>query len=117
MRKIKFRLYNTNTKYMYADSGITSLGINDAIQKAQDNNFIVMQFTGIKDVNNKEIYEGDIVQLSCQCCIYKIVWNVKKLCFEPKDNGYSQKHNVDIDVWEHEIEVIGNIYETPELFD
>ena len=56
-REIKFRFYHPETGLMYEDTGITSLGVNNAIKKANDSAYIVMQFTGLCDKNGKEIYE------------------------------------------------------------
>ena len=63
-RVIKFRAWHNDTKCMYADTGLTSLGLNDAIEKALKSEYILMQFTGLHDKNGKEIYEGDLLQWS-----------------------------------------------------
>ncbi len=76
----------------------------------------IMQWTGIKDRTGTDVYEGDIIELSCGCCRYRVVWDDKRLCWWPKDDGKSQVHGFDdFDVWAHKIEIIGNIYENPEM--
>jgi hypothetical protein len=56
--------------------------------------------TGIFDMDGKEILQGDTVHLSCNCCFYKIDWNNEKECWWPYDDGDSQIHEVDIDVFD-----------------
>jgi uncharacterized phage protein (TIGR01671 family) len=85
---------------------------------------IVMQFTGLKDKNGKEIYEGDyLVVWELGCDTDKFTYEVKwcggedypafDLVGWPNEeiNGLSEL--VQSGDWEYE--VIGNIYENPEL--
>ena len=79
---------------------------------------VLMQYTGVKDKNGKEIYEGDIVEIE--------EYGTGKVVF---DEGMFQYHPL-IGKWEIEpgisclaiypvttaqVEVLGNIYENPEL--
>jgi hypothetical protein len=67
------------------------------------------QYTGIKDKNRKEIYEGDIVLGNGIDIPSKIVWEV---------NGYGIQRKSIIHLTDKawgSLEVIGNIYENPEL--
>ena len=71
----------------------------------------IMQYTGLKDKNDKEIYEGDIVTCSNGMAYqYKVIFSFG--CFEGYDkaSGFTRKL---CDM--KDLKVIGNIYENPEL--
>ena len=102
MRPIKFRIFNKKIK-SYIDIHSSAIMI-DELNNLNDN-LIVEQFTGIHDKNGIEIYEGDIVTDGVGK--YKIIYDLKLAGYQP--------YCIFRDDPENYCEVIGNIYENPEL--
>ena len=81
--------------------------------------FVLMQFTGKQDKNGNDIYEGDVF-----CNIKNGKWRVlQKPILKFEDAAYllcSQDHDFKYELLryyesDYELEVIGNVYENPEL--
>ena len=96
----------------------------DAEEMSEDKNtdsYVLMQFTGLKDKNGKEIYEGDILNVvyegdeniyEVEYCAYKDYPAFDLNGWEGEANGLAEI----VQSGEYEIfEVIGNIYENPDL--
>lgn len=69
----------------------------------------VGQFTGLTDKNGKKIFEGDIMQLCSACYPCLVYWDGK---------GWAWKQNRkrrEIDLTREKMDIIGNIYDNPEL--
>ncbi len=86
MREIKFRAWSNTAKVMHPEW-----------KKLDDENgeYILMQYTGLKDKNGKEIYEGDVLRGRFNGAV--------KWTTDMYNDGWS-------DYW-NESEIIGNIYE------
>lgn len=122
MREIKFRAYNPRDKKIHYDiTGIeiyengkmSGVFIDGAFFLTEEVN--LMQYTGLKDKNGKEIYEGDILRIKNSLIELEgeVIWDTIDLSFEVYDKENDCKEML----WytNKEFEVLGNIYENPEL--
>ena len=104
MREIKFRVWDSISKKIHQWVNINGIGLWDFIRL---DHYTLMQYTGLNDVNGKEIYEGDVVKWDGD--VMAVEWEQVTASFIMVDDmGYKFDS-------EDRIEVIGNIYETPEL--
>lgn len=71
----------------------------------------LMQYSGLKDMKGKEIYEGDILFESFSEEYFKVVF--ENGSFRAEVDEYS----LDLEDYAHICEVVGNIYENPELME
>ena len=104
MKIIKFRIFNKKIK-SYIDIHSSAIMI-DELNDLNDH-LIVEQFTGLHDKKGKEIYEGDIVTDGVGK--FKIVYDLKLAGYQP--------YCIFRDEPENYCEVIGSIYENPELLE
>ena len=74
----------------------------------------IMQYTGLKDMWEKEIYEGDIVTLHNSR--YKVIFNMEQARFVLRDDKFEMEIPFTNNNNER-MEIIGNIYENPELME
>ena len=83
---------------------------------AQEPN-VFMQYTGLKDKNSKEVYEGDLVACSSGCP-HEVIWEEASMFGDMGGwNLSGLKPGAKYDWIVDSTEVIGNIYENPELLE
>lgn len=135
-REIKFRAWDSKYQTMMAEGfnligEVTAFGgieimLMENSKKHNDttpslerlNDVEIMQFTGLKDKNGKQIYEGDIVRHFNENMVIVNVYG----CFYHKhrtDEAYGKMHTIHYPYKPLEnneyYEVIGNIYQNKDL--
>ena len=122
MREIKFRAWDRFkqrwSNYKINDDTVYFMDKNTGVWYGSYNkrykDFNLMQYTGLKDKNNKEIYEGDILSDGNNKKLYKVIF--ENGSFRAEFEGDFEEYSFDlIDVVAQGCEVVGNIYENPEL--
>jgi len=121
MREYKFRIYSFISKsFIYFDIYEYPQGIAGGVSEPQ-------QYTGLNDINGKEVYDGDLVELHTaandhaigvkgnHCGLYEMYWDrcykLKTIkpnwFFVPTFEGPAADYNI--------MKVVGNIFENKEL--
>lgn len=128
-RVIKFRVWDKKFGRMYSD-GISVQGDGAfyleradhdghgiEIAESEHGELVLMQFTGLKDKNGKEIYEGDVIEAkSWSPMRYAVEFIEGGFCFtHPKLKGSPIDINLVFSSTGCACEVIGNIYEHEHL--
>ena len=118
MREIKFRVWDTYRNKMikwdelHSDSNYLCLMVFDG----NGYRTRAMQYTGLKDKNGREIYEGDIIVGTYKDMGTDTGLVVFKGCgFKVEIPNVGDDELVDWERYSGSIEVIGNIYDNPEL--
>ena len=133
MREIKFRAWHEKQERMYSAEemgqdqltlmpdgrGLANIsGADTKLSRVDDGRTMIpLQYTGLKDKQGKEIYEGDIVQTMQEdeqkAYIEQVKWSEDFLCWAV----YQNNEFAELYLSAGNSEVIGNIYENPELLE
>lgn len=122
-RELKFRAWDTEYKEWVTDtllfyplSGNVFNTKRRNLGEKSDKNVILMQYTGLKDKNGVEIYEGDVVKRAKGNLLRGEGWQEVITPIEYRNGGFCWADwKLDKSTAENDLEVIGNIYENPEL--
>ena len=123
MREIKLRAWHKGKKIIGNVLGIDILHKEiffsnenvDCYEHVDFKNIELMQYTELKDKNNKEIYEGDIVKLRNNHGIGVVKYYDEWGAFVVEYVKSKPLVVLGMSYYKEDIEVIGNIYENPEL--
>lgn len=119
-REIKFKIWDTIDKKWLENFTVYQYGnVASNGEWLETNTVIKCQFTGLKDKNGKEIYEGDLVLLEgTQKMVVEYDYFAKFTLANQLNTvyGFEQLELYPINSeYKPDIEVIGNIYENPDL--
>ena len=128
----KFRAWDSANKEMFKDTfAITESGQvvvveQESVASSPDyvfvDHLVIMQSTGLKDKNGKEIFEGDVLELKdCGETIgnVKVYWDDSLALFQLDAIIVDEKAPIYkvVDDENYSYIVVGNIYENPELLE
>ncbi|WP_040194772.1 YopX family protein [Clostridium culturomicium] len=131
MREIKFRVWDIINKRILNYGEIMHLPMWEVFPGTPEQRaFNVMQYTGLKDKHGKEIYEGDVVKYTLKSYYNKTVTEMIPVTWGSYSDGGEYVDNVECwmirykslsdicdNKYNQSVEVIGNIYENPELLE
>jgi uncharacterized phage protein (TIGR01671 family) len=119
-REYKFRVWSVKNN-CFVTNGCSMMSVLLSLQYEGAINLkdIYQQYTGLTDKNKKEIYEGDILDFTAR---YKQTGPVEVIyygasfgCVVTDDGGLKEFWDLSHIVQQHYPEIIGNIFENPEL--
>lgn len=122
MREIKLRVWDSRNKLMLSPDKSVDNNLSTPCCDFNYDCAEYLQYTGLKDCNGVEVYEGDVVEwLDFAKYKYRnLVKNKFKIVWQPKKCGFGMKNFIDIVPIlgiqsSKKMKILGNIYENPEL--
>lgn len=106
----KFDVKPTTVKgYTHDEKDIWNVHGGHFMNYANEDRYVLMQYTGLKDKNGVEIYEGDIMPVNGQVCYVVYHEEYARYCLQMKSGRMF--------IPSKNSEVIGNIYKNLELLE
>lgn len=123
---VRYRAWDSVKKEMFKDTfAITEIGqvvvveqkfVTSSPDYVFVDHLVIMQSTGLKDKNGKEIFEGDVVKMSKDVYSEPTYYEVVR----HRGGAYrleSKQHGCELWLRHTDCEVVGNIYANPELLE
>jgi len=137
MREIKFRAWDNENGCFEEATHRLMVRLDGQIYNSEygdtfEDRYKIMQYTGLKDKNGKEIYAGDIISCLDDGSKFVVIYNNKRASFVlseiNSETGHYEKYddkfvflfNVEYfhsTLNDTDVEVIGNVYENKELLN
>lgn len=120
MNEIKYRIYGKENRIMYSWEEILNFdSLKDTLKNGEKENQYysqLLQYTGLKDKDGKEIYVGDILSDSEEKPLYvEFSTEYGAFCFVDKFDSFGTTLYTTQDLHYEGLGIIGNVYENPEL--
>lgn len=118
----KFRAWDKETKTMNGMAEIYRNRNQEIELHPRDENIILMQSTGLKDKNGKEIFDGDVLEIEDEGEVLgnaKLTWDNEQAVFMIEAisvDDIAPFHEIISDET-YSYRVVGNVYENPELLE
>ena len=113
------RMMSISDMWFNVDS-LGEIGLNDTIMNdyisVSPDEIELMQSTGLKDKNGKEIFEGDVVKMAKDVYSEPTYYEVVR----HRGGAYrleSKQHGCELWLRHTDCEIVGNVYENPELLE
>ena len=119
-RPLKFKVWNKKSNEWCGTIGLNETISHNSIINLPDD-LVFVQYTGLKDSKGNEVYEGDIVKYKTWTGSYDGTTEEHQTQVQFKDGAYYPRYIDDEceDSWYsfkvYDLEVVGNIFETPHL--
>ena len=124
MREIKFRIWDIDErKFIVNEMDSLSCGDtkkcmservdfeNNSVEINANERYIFSEYTGLKDMREKEIYEGDILFEILGEEYFKVIFENGSYRAE------NEEYSLDLSEYAHLCEIVGNIYQNPKLLE